>query len=272
MSELSRRQVCRLSSFALVSFFVSPQSNAWGVQDPVGSPQQIDGCTVAPLREAWLPTNGADNAILWFQLLPFSGPYAGVHALPSIELMGNQEESALYEVIRPHIRRDTGQWLSKIPSGQQIVVELEQLSGSQEYIVQMNRWQPGSMGLTSHSPEGYPAAPSLVVRRESGLRVIRSRGASLESAEYFCGVSQGEKKENASLGADGDAFVRVQRWDWGFEVSEDISQPEELLQRGYFGMYFPGRSEYGGSTVSASYRISVRTPGGVLTCVTMPAS
>ena len=98
------------------------------------------------------------------------GPHAGVHALPSIELMGESRRVSLYEVIRPHIRRDTGQWLSKIPSGQQIVVELEQLSGSQEYIVQMNRWQPGSMGLTSHSPEGYPAAPSLVVRRESGLR------------------------------------------------------------------------------------------------------
>ena len=74
MSELSRRHVCRLSSFALVSFFVAPQSNAWGIQGSVGSPQQIDGCTVAPLREAWLPTNGADNVILWFQLLPFSGP------------------------------------------------------------------------------------------------------------------------------------------------------------------------------------------------------
>ena len=81
MSELSRRHVCRLSSFALVSFFVTPQNTAWGVQDPVGSPQQIDGCTVAPLREAWLPTNGADNVILWFQLLPFSGPFVGVHAL-----------------------------------------------------------------------------------------------------------------------------------------------------------------------------------------------
>ena len=56
----------------------------------------------------------------------------GVHALPSVELMGNQGERFLYEVIRPHIRRDTGQWLSKIPSGQQIVVELEQLSGSQD--------------------------------------------------------------------------------------------------------------------------------------------
>ncbi|MEZ7666002.1 hypothetical protein O3667_07305 [Rothia mucilaginosa] len=271
MSELSRRHVCRLSSFALVSFFVAPQSTAWGIQGSVGSPQQIDGCTVAPLREAWLPTNGADNVILWFQLLPFSGPYAGVHALPSVDLMGDQGERFLYEVIRPHIHRDTGQWLSKIPSGQQIVVELEQLSGSQEYMVQMSRWQPGSMGLTSHSPEGYPAAPSLTVREDSGLKVVRARGASTESTEYFCGVYQGEMKGNASLGEDDGAFIQAQRWEWGLEVDKDISQPEELFQRGCFGVYFPGRSEYGGSTASASYRISVRTPGGVLTCTTIAA-
>lgn len=199
------------------------------------------------------------------------GPYAGVHTLPSVDLMGNQGERFLHEVIRPHIRRDTGQWLSKIPSGQQIVVELEQLSGSQEYMVQMSRWQPGSMGLTSHSPEGYPAAPSLTVREDSGLKVVRARGASLESAEYFCGVYQGEMKGNASLGEDDGAFIQAQRWEWGLEVDKDISQPEELFQRGCFGVYFPGRSEYGGSTVSASYRISVRTPGGVLTCATITA-
>ncbi len=40
MSELSRRHVCRLSSFALVSFFVAPQSNAWGIQGSVGSPSK----------------------------------------------------------------------------------------------------------------------------------------------------------------------------------------------------------------------------------------
>ena len=151
------------------------------------------------------------------------------------------------------------------------MVELEQLSGSQEYMVQMSRWQPGSMGLTSHSPEGYPAAPSLTVRENSGLKVVRSRGASVESAEYFCGVYQGEIKGNASLGEDDGAFIQAQRWEWGLEVDKDISQPEELFQRGCFGVYFPGRSEYGGSTVSASYRISVRTPGGVLTCTTIVA-
>lgn len=94
MSELSRRHVCRLSSFALVSFFVAPQSTAWGIQGSVGSPQQIDGCTVAPLREAWLPTNGADNVILWFQLLPFSGPYAGVHA-PSVGRTDGESRRAI---------------------------------------------------------------------------------------------------------------------------------------------------------------------------------
>ena len=109
MSELSRRHVCRLSSFALVSFFVTPQNTAWGVQDPVGSPQQIDGCIVAPLREAWLPTNGADNVILWFQLLPFSGPFVGVPALPSVELMGDPGERFLQGGIRPPISRDRGQ-------------------------------------------------------------------------------------------------------------------------------------------------------------------
>ena len=178
MSEISRRHVCRLSSFALASFFVTSQNTAWGVQDPVGSPQQIDGCIVAPLREAWLPTNGADNVILWFSFFPFRALLWGACASVG-RLMGDQGERFLHEVIRPHIRRDTGQWLSKIPSGQQIMVELEQLSGSQEYMVQMSRWQPGSMGLTSHSPEGYPAAPSLTVREDSGLKVVRARGASI---------------------------------------------------------------------------------------------
>ncbi len=71
MSELSRRHVCRLSSFALVSFFVAPQNTAWGVQDPVGSPQQIDGCIVAPLSEAWHADRQVGLSLTSFRASPY---------------------------------------------------------------------------------------------------------------------------------------------------------------------------------------------------------
>ena len=44
------------------------------------------------------------------------------------------------------------------------------------------------------------------MREDSGLKVVRARGASMESTEYFCGVYQGEMKGNASLGEDDGAF------------------------------------------------------------------
>ncbi len=72
------------------SFFAAPQG--WHGYSGL--------CWVSPTNR-WMhccPTsrkhgsdNGADNVILWFQLLPHFGPFVGVHALPSVELVGNQK-------------------------------------------------------------------------------------------------------------------------------------------------------------------------------------
>ena len=94
-----------------------------------------------------------NNAIPVVSALPFRAPMLGCMRFPSIELMGIKK-SQPYMVIRPHIRRDTGRWSSKIPSDQQIVVESRAIGGSQEYIVQMNLCCAAGYHGATYSPEG----------------------------------------------------------------------------------------------------------------------
>ena len=90
--------------------------------------------------------------------------------------------------------------------------------------------------------------------------MVRSRGALSGERWSILWCLQGEIKETHPLEKMTVRLFKLSAGNGGLEVDKDISQPEELFQRGCFGV-FPGRSEYGGSTVSASYRISVRDAG-----------